>query len=119
MKDAKGFLLIEAMLLMLVLAVGFAAFVTVLAQVLKISVRAQNVTEGRLRFEELLFDLETGSRSDLVAFGGTGILRDGYRYEIQSREKGPGFYQMQTQLTGPLEKEGLEFDLYLAEGARQ
>lgn len=78
----RGFLLIEALIAILLLSLVLVASLGGIAQALRISKRGEETTKAILAFENLLFDLETGGRLDLVLYGGKGRLKEGYDYEI-------------------------------------
>ena len=116
MKCEKGFLLTEAVVVILILAIGFTAFVGVLSQALKVSSRAQRLTEALLQFENLLFQLETGERVDLIDYGGQGRLMENYRYQIQTKEKEKGLYQVKNILAWRQGREAVQYEgFYLSE----
>lgn len=78
----EGFLLIEALIAILLLSLVLTASLGGIAQALRLSKRGEETTKAVLAFENLLFDLETGERLDLVYYGGKGRLEEGYDYEI-------------------------------------
>ena len=137
MKSAKGFLLIEALIAILILSVVLVAALGGISQGLRLSSRAEETTKAVLAFESLLFELETGTRSDLVGFGGSGNLGE-YSYHIESQSsdsensspseaesdsdsdsdhEGPSFYQIKGRMDWKDGKENIALEAYLSQGA--
>jgi len=83
MNSPKGFLLIEALVAVLILSAALAASLGALGQALRLTRCAEAHTRAVHALEDLLFDLETGGRADLLRYGGKGPLED-YQYEIKS-----------------------------------
>lgn len=114
----QGFFLMEALILVLVISLTFVAFMGVIAQALKISVRDQELLEGISKYEELLFELENGLRPDLLLFGGRG-KEGAYHYEIKSEnEKDRDSYgHFKSRLAWKKDREFLDFDFFVSRGA--
>ncbi len=74
----------EALILILILAVTFVAFIGVIGQALKISSRSRDLSKAISEAEMLFFEVESGLRPDLANEGGRGEL-DGFQYEIKSQ----------------------------------
>ena len=85
---SEGFLILEALMTLLILAVAFTAFMGAMAQALRVSVRANRTTDAVSQIEPLLFEIESGVRADLAGYGGRGDLKEGGRYRIEARSQG-------------------------------
>ena len=107
----KGFLLLEVLMALLILAIAFAAFMGAMSQVLRVSYRANHTMDSVSQIEPLLFEIESGVRADLASSGGKGELKDGSHYEIEVKEEG----DLASHLTGSLSSRGekgfLEMDI--------
>ena len=79
----KGFLLLEALVSILILSVALAASLTGIAQVLRLKERADETTKAIVQFDNLLFQLEAGMRTDLLRDGGRGKIGE-FDYDIRS-----------------------------------
>lgn len=88
MKSRSGFLLVEVLLALLVLAVAFVAFLGAMAQALRVSSRSGRTMEAVSKMEELLFGIQNGLRPDLAGYGGEGLLGNDYRYHFKDLEVG-------------------------------
>ena len=82
MNQEKGFFLVEALIALLILSVTLVALIGVTGQALKISERGIKTTEALLGMEEILFQLESGIRVDLVKYGGRENLKGGYSFDV-------------------------------------
>ena len=112
----QGFLLTEALILVLVISLTFVAFMGVIAQALKISARDQELLEGISKYEELVFELENGLRPDLLLFGGRG--KEGvYHYEINHEEDKNSYGLFTSRLAWKQGREFLDFDFFASRGA--
>ena len=107
----KGFLILEVMIAILILAVAFAVFMSAMAQTLRVSVRAKNTAEALSRFDSLLFEIESGIRIDLASYGGRADLKDDYQYEIQAQQDGDFGSRINSRLLWKNDKELLNLDL--------
>lgn len=79
----NGYLLMEVLIVVLIMAVAFVAFMGVMGEVLRVSSKANQVTEAVSRYEAILFEIETGLRPDLASYGGRGDLGEGFNYRIE------------------------------------
>lgn len=116
---SQGFLLMEALIVILILAVAFTAFMGVMAQALRVSSKARQMTEAVSEYEAFLFELESGMRPDLVLFGGGGELAGGYQYEIHSETLKEPFVFLKTRLFWKEGKESLGLELTVPEAITQ
>jgi Tfp pilus assembly protein PilV len=117
MKNDSGFLLLEALILVLILSIAFVSFAVVVSQALKVSYRTRDMTEVLASFEPLLFEIENGFHPDLAAYGGKGALGEGASYEIQNQEDSKTYGLLKGKLLGRQGKNLFEHDLYVSEGA--
>jgi prepilin-type N-terminal cleavage/methylation domain-containing protein len=106
MSPQKGFLLLEVLIVMLILAVAFVSFMGVIGQTLRVSVKAREVSEAISQYDALLFELESGMSPDLASFGGRGELEGGYQYEIKTDEMNEAYQFLESKMSW---KEGREF----------
>lgn len=74
----------EVLVALVIFAIVVVASSRVFIQVLDVTKRSEENTEAILRFEDLIYQLETGERSDLLYYGGRGQL-EGFAYEIKSQ----------------------------------
>ncbi len=111
----KGFLMMEALILILIISVTFTAFTGVITQVLKISARGRALTDSIMKYEFFLFELENGFRADLLSFGGREDVEGGYQYSVQNEGNDNSYASLKSKLTWKSGKEFLEFDLVLPE----
>ncbi len=116
----KGFLLVEALIAIVILAIVTATFLTGMAQALKVEDKANQTTRAVYEFEKTLYELETEKREDLIAYGGREV-KGPYRLAIESKEKTdlgeklPSFYHLNVKLSWKEDREFLEEDLFLGE----
>lgn len=68
MTTQKGFMLMEALILILIIAVTFTAFLGLIGKSLKVSSRGRALTDAVLKYEFNLFEFESGFRDELPAF---------------------------------------------------
>lgn len=78
----KGFLIVDALIAISILAVSFVFFMGGMAQVLRVSTKSSRTMEALSTFESLLFQIDSGVRPDLAGYGGIGAL-DGFNYRIE------------------------------------
>ena len=115
----EGFLLMEVLIAISVLAIAFVAFVAVLGQVLNITSRSTDLTHAIAKYETLFFDLENGERNDLVSYGGRGGIEGGYQYEILSQQETDGYFTLKTKIFWKGGKDFMDLDLLLPESPIQ
>ena len=115
MRRERGFLLMEALLLILILSITFVSFIGVIFQALKVSSHTHDLTEGLSRYEALVFELESGLRPDLASYGGRGDLEKGFSYEIENREEADSYALLKSRLLWKQGKESLDFDFVASE----
>lgn len=84
----SGFLMVEVLITIMILAVAFTVFLGAMAQTLRVSSKSSQLTDAISAFEPLRFELESGLRPDLVFYGGEGNLKNGYNYRIEKNEAG-------------------------------
>ena len=106
-----GFLLLEVLMALLVLAVTFAAFMGAMTQALRVSVRANHTMDAVSQLEPLLFEIESGVRADLASDGGKGDLKDGYHYEIEATGEGDLGSRLKGRFLSKDNKASLELDI--------
>ena len=111
----NGFLMMEALILILIISVTFTAFIGVIAQALKISSRSRNLTDAVSKYEYLLFELENGFRADLLNFGGRENVEGGYQYSVKNEGDKDSYASLKSKLTWKGGKESFEFDLVMPE----
>ena len=80
--STDGFLIVEVLVVIAILAVSFVIFMGAMAQALKISSRSSRLSEAVSQYEPFLFELESGLRLDRVDYGGEGSLDKSYHYRI-------------------------------------
>lgn len=108
----------EVLIVILILAIVFVAFMGVMSQALKVSSRSRRQTEAVMRYENFLFELENGLRADLVSFGGRGELGGGYQYAVNAQESKEFYAYLKSKLTWN-GKESLDLDLVMPEAGIQ
>lgn len=69
-RRAGGFLLIEVLAALVILSVAMTAALAGMSRALKIAGRSESFAVRVPSMEKLLFDIETGARTDLVETGG-------------------------------------------------
>ncbi len=107
----QGFILLEVLMTLLILAVSFAVFMGAMAQVLRVSSRASHTMEAVSQYEALLFEVESGVRSDLAGYGGRGDLKEEYHYLITAEEQGDFSSYLKSRLFLKEGKELLDLEL--------
>ena len=115
----KGFLMMEALILILIISVTFTAFIGVIVQALKVSSRSRETTDAVSKYEFLLFELENGFRADLLNFGGRENVEGGYEYEIKNDGDKDSYASLRSKLSWRGGKESFEFDLVMPQGEVQ
>ena len=115
----KGFFLLESLIVLLILAVVFVSFTTVLSQALRISAKGSEITEAISRYEQWIFELENGFRPDLVRYGGQGKLDGGYQYEVRNQESRDLYSWVKTHLSWKKGHEFLNLEWIAPEGPVQ
>lgn len=73
--------LLEALIAMLILSVTFTATSGAVLQALRVSQRAEETTHAVSKAGNVLFELESGLRADLVKYGGRESLGGEYQFE--------------------------------------
>jgi len=107
----KGFILLEVLMTLLILAVSFAVFMGAMAQVLRVSSRASQAMDAVSQYEALLFEVESGVRPDLAGYGGRGDLKNNYHYRILAEERGDFGSFLRSHLFLKEGKESFELEL--------
>lgn len=77
----KGFLLIETLVAIVIIAVVVVTVLSGMQRALKMTLRSEQFTEKGLPMETLLFEMETGMRMDLLANGGAAV-KDDQEFEV-------------------------------------
>lgn len=90
---ARGFLLIEGLVAIVIIAVAVTAALTGIGRSLELASRSESFTETALPLEALLFEIETGAHAGLVEGGGQAEY-GGREFEVES-----------AMLGGPAEEE--------------
>lgn len=80
--NQNGFLIMDVLIAIMVLAVMFCLFMGAMMQTAKVSLISSQTTEAVSEFEQLIFEIQNGLRGDLAVYGGEGPLKDKYRYKI-------------------------------------
>lgn len=119
MRDRQGFLLIEVLLAILIISVAFTASAGVLRQALMISEKTIQTTEAISAYENLQFELDAGTRPDLVAYGGKGPLANKYRYSLEPLAEDESFFWTKSRILSGSGKDLLSHDLFLSEAPVQ
>lgn len=83
-RSEHGFLLIEVLVAIVIIAVTVTALLTGLRQALQMTARSEEFTQAALPMETLLFEIETGARADLLENGGS-VENESRKFEV-SRE---------------------------------
>lgn len=115
----KGFMLMEALILILIISITFTACLGLIAQSLKVSFRGQGLTDAICKYEFFLFELENGFRADLINFGGREEAGNGHQYIVQSSEEMDSFSFLKTKLIWKSGKESLDSNLLLSHAGPQ
>ena len=79
-----GFLIVEVLIAIMVLAVAFVALLGAMAQAVKVSSKSSQMTDAISCYESFLFEIESGVRPDIAGYGGHGDLERKYHYQIES-----------------------------------
>lgn len=108
---AKGFLMMEVLLAILILSIAFVSFAAVIGQVLKVTSKSQDLTLALLKYEEALFELENGQRNDVVHYGGQGAAGEDYGYAFQSDAVSGNYFTLKGKLLWKKGNDFLEVDL--------
>ena len=112
----KGFTLLEVLISILILAVTLTAFMGGISQVLMLSGRMEETSQVLAGYEKLLFELETGMRADLVAYGGQGKLNDKLTYEIKSKPQKVNLRELKLTMSWHGQDNGWLMETLLMEG---
>ena len=115
----KGFLIVEVLIVIMILAVAFTAFLGGMAQVLKVSSKSSRMTDAISRYDSLLFEIENGLRPDLAGYGGHGELGEGYRYQIDSKAGREFSSLLKSRFSWKEGKEFLELELLASKAPTQ
>ena len=115
----SGFLLTEALILVLIVSLVFIACMRVMSQTIEISSRSAGLTEAISNYEKHLFELESALRPDLAGFGGHGELEREYNYEIQNLENREIYSFLQTKFSWNQGRDFLDLSLVVPEGGIQ
>ena len=107
----KGFLLLEGLMTLLILAITFAAFMGAMTQALRVSVRANHATDAVSQIEALLFEIESGLRADLASDGGKGDMKNDYHYEMDAKEEGELGIRLRGSFSSKDGKEAIRLDI--------
>ena len=104
----------------LIISLTLVASLGAMGAALRLSDRAEETTRAVLEIENLLFELETGARADLLQYGGKGKWGD-YEYEIRNQttkiEKTDfNFYDLALRLGWNLGRDFLSLETFLKEG---
>lgn len=82
MTNQKGFLIVDVLIAIMVLAVLFALFMGAMMQSAKVAIKSARMTDAISSFGPILFEVETGLRPDLALYGGEGQLKPDFRYKL-------------------------------------
>ena len=118
MTDA-GFLLVEVLMAILILAIAFVAFMGAMAQSMKVSYKSSQTTEAISRYEAFLFEIENGLRPDLAGYGGQGDLEGDYRYQIQAESGGEFGTLLKGRFSWKGGREFLEHEVFVSKAPAQ
>ena len=83
-ENQRGFFLVEVLVAIVIISVAMVAALAGMSRALKMSERSEAFTQTVLPMEELLFEIETGSRQDLLEAGGKAQFND-KTFQVQSR----------------------------------
>lgn len=106
--NQKGFLLIEVLIALMLLAIVFTAFAAMLGQCLFIFQKSRDQFQMIASADQLMFELETGERLDLVSYGGREKRENRFLLEIDSEPHGEKFYQLKLRLKIPVGRTEIE-----------
>ena len=112
----SGFLLLEVLITLFILAITFTVFMGAMTQALRVSVKANRTTDAVSRFEPLLFEIESGVRADLASDGGKGELKNDYLYEIQANDVGSLGSELKGRFSSKDKKASLDLDVLVLKG---
>lgn len=125
----RGFLLVEVLVALVIIAIAVTASLTGLGRALKVTGRTEAFTRTVLPMESILFDLETGYRSDLIEEGGD-VVEQGEHFhvdreillpvipEIENTEKAvtpPPYYKLDIISGGPDESNVFRTEMFLGQ----
>ncbi len=116
MKQQNGFLLMEALVLILVLSVVFVSFMGLVTQALKISSRSHGQSEAIMKIEKIVFEIGNGLRPDLASFGGQENLGPGISCAIKA-DSASSFALIKSKAAWKNGKEFLDFSFLAPEAA--
>ena len=77
--------MVEVLIVVMILAVAFVAFMGGIAQVLKVSSKSSQTMDAISHYESFLFEIESGLRPDLTGYDGHGDLEGNYHYQIETK----------------------------------
>ena len=115
----KGFLIVEVLIAVMVLAVAFVALMGAMAQAVKVSSRSSRVTEAISRYEPLLFEIESGLRPDIAGYGGHGEMEGKYRYKIEAEKNEELGSFLKSRLSWKEGKEFLDLEFFAQKAPAQ
>lgn len=78
----KGFLIVDVLIAIMVLAVLFALFMGAMMQSAKAALKSARTTDALSSFEPVLFEMQSGLRPDLTMYGGDGQIKPDFRYKV-------------------------------------
>jgi competence protein ComGC len=115
----KGFLMVEVLIVVLILAVAFTAFMGAMAQSLRVSSKSSQTTDAISRFGAILFEMESGLRPDLAGYGGQGDLEGGYHYRIDAERDEELSSLLKSRLSWKEGKESLQLEVFVLQASAQ
>jgi len=115
----KGFLIIEVLIVIMIIAITFVAFMGAMAQGLRVSSKSDEITDAISRYESFLFEIENGLRPDLAGYGGNGDLAGGYCYQIKTEKSSELTSLLQSQLSWKENKECLNLEVLVSKAPAQ
>ena len=117
--DTKGFLIVEVLIAIMILAVVFVAFMSAMARVLEVSSRAVRVTDSISRYEPFFFDIENGLRPDVAGYGGDGDLSEDCHYHIEAEGRREFAGLLKSRFSWKTGKEFLDLEIFVSKGPAQ
>ena len=101
----------EMLIVIMILAVVFTAFMGVTAQAIQTVSKAVRTSDAMARAEALVFSMESGERIDLASYGGQQDLGAGYGCGIVSDPQGDWASDVDMRVRWKEGRESLGLDL--------
>ncbi|MCM8776029.1 MAG: hypothetical protein NC930_06770 [Candidatus Omnitrophica bacterium] len=111
--SSKGFLLVEVFIAVLTLSIVIVAWMNTMCQVLALCKRSDQIMKALLQTENIFFNIRTGNRPDLLAFGGKEISEEGWIFDVQGKSVHPSYQTIKICVVADRDREILSMDAWI------